>query len=92
MATASAKVTISNELGLHARPAGLFCQVAASFESSIAVTRVGGAETVDGKSMLGLLQLAAAAGTELEIRADGADAEAAVTRLTALVEAGFAEG
>ncbi len=80
-------VHVRNPLGLHARAAARFVAVAGRFASQIRVTR--GAKTMDGKSILGLLLLAAARGSELTIAADGADETHAVRDLVALVERGF---
>ena len=80
---------VPNALGLHARAAARFVQAAARFSARIRVTR--GGQTVDGKSLMGVLLLAAARGSRLDIEADGADAAAAVETLAALVEAGFGE-
>jgi phosphocarrier protein HPr len=79
--------TIRNELGLHARPAGEFVALAGTFESEIAVSR--GTEWVDGRSVLSLLSLAASHGTQLQIRASGADALEAITALGAILEREF---
>ncbi len=79
--------TVMNPLGLHARAAARFVHRASPFNSRIKVTR--GQRTVDGKSILGLLLLAAARGTVLEITAEGADAQEAVTALVDLVARGF---
>jgi phosphotransferase system HPr (HPr) family protein len=83
------QVTVRNPLGLHARAAARFVNLASQFGSLIQVTR--GPRTVDGKSILGLLLLAAACGTDLRITADGGDAPAATEALAALVERGFDE-
>ena len=83
------RVTVRNALGLHARAAARFVSLASQFASLIQVTR--GRRTVDGKSILGLLLLAAAQGTEIAIAADGADAAAAADALALLVERGFDE-
>ncbi len=85
----SRAVVVSNELGLHARAAARFVQLAARFESQIRVGRDG--KMMDGKSILGILLLAAAQGTTLTITAQGADEERAVDALVRLVESGFAE-
>lgn len=84
---ASMTAPVINPLGLHARAAARFVHLAAQFTSRIRVTRAG--QTVDGKSILGLLLLAAARGTTLEIHADGDDAEAAVNALADLASRGF---
>ena len=83
------QVTVVNELGLHARAAARFVKVASRFRSQIRVTR--GQHTMDGKSILGLLLLAASRGSELTIAADGPDEADAVEALGALVERGFEE-
>jgi phosphocarrier protein HPr len=80
-------VTVVNPLGLHARAAARFVSLAGRFASQIRVTR--GARTMDGKSILGLLLLAAARGSEVAIAADGPDEQAAVQALVALAERGF---
>ena len=82
-------VTVVNALGLHARAAARFVQLAARFESQIRVRR--NARVMDGKSILGILLLAAARGTTISITADGADEDAAVAALTQLVQSGFGE-
>ena len=85
----SRQLTVVNELGLHARAAARFVSVASRFRSQIRVTR--GQRTMDGKSVLGLLLLAAARGSELTISADGPDEAQAVAALGSLVERGFEE-
>jgi phosphocarrier protein len=85
----SREVRINNRLGLHARAAARFVQAANRFESKITLSREG--KTMDGKSILGILLLAAAKGTLLRVAADGRDEEAAVRELSALIEAGFGE-
>jgi phosphocarrier protein HPr len=82
-------VTVSNALGLHARAAARFVHLASRFESQIRVGR--GAKIMDGKSIMGILLLAAARGTALTVSADGADEAAAVDALVGLVESGFGE-
>jgi len=78
---------VVNPLGLHARAAARFVHVAGQFTCRIQVGR--GNRMVDGKSILGLLLLAAARGTTLIIRADGPDEAAAVEALAALTARGF---
>ena len=80
-------MTIVNALGLHARAAARFVHHAGQFKSHIKITR--GSRTVDGKSILGLLLLAAPRGAALDITADGPDAAAALEALSALVARGF---
>ena len=82
-------MTIVNGLGLHARAAAKFVKLAGRFASQIRVTR--GQRTVDGKSILGLLLLAAARGSTIDIAADGADETQALDALCGLVERGFEE-
>lgn len=81
-------VVISNPQGLHARPAELFARLALQFESDIEVIR--DSLRVDAKSILHVLTLGAAQGTELTIQASGDDAEDALEALTRLVESNFA--
>ncbi|MBW2273604.1 MAG: HPr family phosphocarrier protein [Deltaproteobacteria bacterium] len=76
--------TVRAELGLHARPAGRFAALASKFESEISVGRA--EEWVNGCSVLSILSLAAARGTVLRVRAEGADAVVAVEQLGALIE------
>jgi phosphocarrier protein len=81
---------IVNRLGLHARPAAEFVKLAGRFAAEISVEKDGMA--VNGKSIMGVLMLAAEHGSELRIRAEGQDAEAAVDALASLVNRGFEEG
>jgi phosphocarrier protein HPr len=83
------QVPIINVLGLHARAAARFVNVAGQFRSQIRVTR--GGRTIDGKSILGLLLLAAARGTTIGISAEGPDEAAALAALAALANRGFEE-
>lgn len=85
----SREVTIRNQLGLHARAAARFVHLAARYQSQIRVARDGRA--MDGKSIMGILLLAAAWGTTITISADGADERDAVEALAALVSSGFGE-
>ncbi len=78
------KFVVASELGLHARPAGEFANLAGRFEAEIEVSR--GGEWVSGRSVLSLLSLAASRGTTLRLRATGPDAEQALTALGALIE------
>ena len=82
-------VTVVNRLGMHARAAARFVHMATRFESQIRVGR--NSKVMDGKSIMGILLLAAARGTTITISADGSDEEAAVAALTQLVESGFGE-
>ena len=85
----SCVVTIVNPLGLHARAAARFVHVASGFAAAIRVGRMG--REMDGKSIMGLLLLAAAQGTAITISAHGADESAAMIALCGLVERGFDE-
>jgi phosphocarrier protein HPr len=82
-------VTVTNPLGLHARAAARFVHAASAFESRIRVGRDG--REMDGKSIMGLLLLAASRGTMLTISASGPDEQHAIDALRALVERGFDE-
>ena len=77
------KITIRNETGLHARPAALFVQIANKFESSITIIKDD--QTVNGKSIMGILMLAAEKGSRISIIADGKDAEEAVVELSEIL-------
>jgi phosphocarrier protein HPr len=82
-------VTVTNRLGMHARAAARFVHLAARFESQI---RVGhDAKMMDGKSIMGILLLAAAHGKSITITADGPDENAAIDALCDLVHSGFGE-
>lgn len=83
------EVRISNRLGLHARAAARFVQTANRFRSKVTLSRDG--RTMDGKSILGILLLAAAKGTQLVVAAEGEDEQAAVDALAALIGGGFGE-
>ena len=82
-------LTLRNRLGLHARAAAKFVHTAANFGSKITITKDG--DEVDGKSILGLLLLAAGKGTPLVVRAEGPDEEQALAALRALVDRKFDE-
>lgn len=77
------KLTIQNELGLHARPAALFVQIANKYESDIVVKK--GRQEVNGKSIMGLLTLAAEKGAILHIKVNGPDAKEAVQELEKVI-------
>ena len=82
-------IMVVNQLGMHARAAAKFVHLATRFESRVRVARQD--REMDGKSIMGLLLLAAARGTTIRISADGADEQAAVDALVGLVEGGFGE-
>lgn len=81
---------ITNALGMHARAAAKFVHAASAFQSRVTVSR--GSRTVDGKSILGILLLAAARGSEITLAVDGPDEADALESLGRLVESGFGEG
>ena len=80
---------IVNRLGLHARAAAKLVHLAGRFRSDVKLLKDG--ETVDGKSILGLLMLAAAQGEQLRLRTDGPDEEEAMTALADLIARRFEE-
>jgi phosphocarrier protein HPr len=82
-------VVIKNELGLHARAATKFVQMAGKFPCDVTVTKDG--HEVNGKSIMGVLMLVASKGTTITIAAKGPQAEAAVTALAQLVDEKFGE-
>ncbi len=85
----SRTVEICNERGLHARASAKFVKMASAFDAEIKVTRDG--QTVDARSIMGLLMLAAGPGSSIEISAEGSEAEAAVAALADLVDGRFEE-
>jgi phosphocarrier protein HPr len=85
----SRTVTICNQLGMHARAAARFVHAASGFDARVRVGR--GTRVVDGKSIMGVLLLAAGQGTQIEITVEGADEGAAIDALCRLVESGFGE-
>jgi phosphocarrier protein HPr len=84
------ELRIRNRLGLHARAAARFVHTASGFRSRVTAGRDG--RVMDGKSILGILLLAASQGTTIEVTTEGEDEEAAMEALAALVEGGFGEG
>jgi phosphocarrier protein HPr len=82
-------VVIANRYGLHARPAAEFVKLAAQFRSSILVRKDD--LEVNGKSIMGMMMLAAECGSEIAIRAEGEDAGAAIDALAGLVDRRFGE-
>ncbi|HEY7285231.1 MAG TPA: HPr family phosphocarrier protein [Vicinamibacterales bacterium] len=85
----SQSVVVVNQLGMHARAAAKFVHLATRYQARIRVAR--DAREMDGKSIMGILLLAAARGSTITISADGDDESAAVQALVALVAAGFGE-
>jgi phosphocarrier protein HPr len=87
---AQLEIELTNRLGLHARAAAKFVHTAARFASHVHVRH--NDEEVNGKSILGLLLLAAPCGTRLTLRAEGPDEEETLAALAALIEEKFGEG
>jgi phosphocarrier protein len=81
--------TIVNKLGLHARPSAMLVKAASRFESEIIIEREG--IKVNGKSIMGIMMLAAARGTAIRLRIDGPDEEEAMGSLGDLIANGFGE-
>jgi phosphocarrier protein HPr len=84
------KIEIVNKLGLHARASAKLTQLAGQFKSDVWITRQG--RKVNAKSIMGVMMLAAAKGTQVEIETNGADEEAAMKALTNLIQDKFGEG
>jgi phosphocarrier protein len=87
--TCEVLLTIENELGLHARAATMFVQVAAKYQSDILIIKDG--REVNGKSIMGILTLVASKGTKIRVRATGSDAEAFIEAISKLVKDKFGE-
>src|SRR5438874_7998053 len=83
------ELVVSNKLGIHARPAAMFVRTANRFDCDIFVEKDG--EKVNGKSIMGLMMLAAGPGSKLIIHAEGGDATRAIVELEALVKRKFDE-
>ncbi|GLK74312.1 HPr family phosphocarrier protein [Ancylobacter dichloromethanicus] len=83
------ELAIVNKRGLHARASAKFVQTVERFDADVRVTRAG--ETVGGSSIMGLMMLAAAPGTTILVEASGAEAQAAIEALEALVSGRFGE-
>lgn len=83
------EVEVINKQGIHARPAALFVKMASKFESEVGIEKDG--ELVNGKSIIGLLMLAAGQGTKLTLTAQGRDAEKALVELAKLFQDKFNE-
>ena len=84
-----AVVRIANKKGLHARASAKIVEAAARFQSRIRISKDG--QTVDARSIMGLMMLAASEGSEIAIEAEGADAAVALAAIVALAEAKFGE-
>jgi len=85
----SKDVTIINKLGLHARAAAKFVSLASRYDASLQVSRNG--REVNGKSIMGIMMLAASKGTVIHLIADGSDEDEAINALVALIENRFDE-
>jgi len=85
----SKELTIANKSGIHARPAAMFVKIAARYGCDIFVEKDG--EKINGKSIMGLMMLAAGPGSKVTVLAKGADAGAAINELEALVKRKFDE-
>jgi phosphocarrier protein HPr len=81
-------VVIKNRLGIHARPATLLVQAAAKFQAEIFLSK-GDVRRINGKSIMGIMMLAAEHGAELLIEVEGVDADEALTAIAALLEGDF---
>lgn len=82
-------VEIINRLGLHARPAAMFVRVASRYRAEVWVAK--GSEEVNGKSIMGLMMLAAGQGSKLHIRCEGPDADKALEEIEKIIQARFDE-
>ena len=82
-------VIVANKLGLHARPAAMLVTAAAQFESEVFLTKDG--LRVNGKSIMGVMMLAAEKGSELTIEVNGPDEESALEEIVRVIESGFGE-
>ncbi len=83
------EIPIINRLGLHARPAAMFVRIATRYRCEVWVSKEG--EEVNGKSIMGLMMLAAGQGSSLRIRCEGPDADKAIEELEELIKAKFNE-
>jgi len=86
----SREITISNKLGLHARAAAKLVSAAAGFGAEVTLEKQG--QKVNGKSIMGVMMLAASKGTVLQVSVDGEDEEQALAALTSLIDDKFGEG
>jgi len=82
--------TISNKLGLHARASAKLTKLAGSFQSEVHLSR--GGRRINAKSIMGVMMLAAGMGSEVELETEGADEQAAMVALIALIKDKFGEG
>ena len=87
--TAKADFQIKNTLGIHARPASLFVQLASTYESELSVEKDG--ENVNGKSLMGMLMLSAGCGSIIKVAAKGPDSEQLINAISELIDRKFDE-
>ncbi|MEQ2443084.1 HPr family phosphocarrier protein [Pseudoflavonifractor sp. CLA-AP-H29] len=87
----TAETVVRNKTGLHARPAAAFSAAAAAFQSAVTVRNLDKGKQANAKSVVRVLSLGMAQGTRISVSAEGADEEAAVDALVALVNGGFGE-
>lgn len=85
------KITVTNQLGLHARAAAQLVRLAESFKSDIKIRRTDNGAMADAKSILGILTLAASKGIEIEIEVEGADERIALAAVAEIFAKGFGE-
>ena len=83
------EMVVTNKLGIHARPAAMFVKTANRFDCEVYVEKDG--ETVNGKSIMGLMMLAAGPGSKIRVQAEGADAAQALTEIESLLKRKFDE-
>ena len=83
------KLTVINETGLHARPAGMFVKGASEFKATVEIEANG--KKVNAKSIMGVMSLGLSKGTEFTLIANGEDEEAAIAKLSEMVESGLGE-
>lgn len=83
------EIEIINELGLHARPAAMFVKLANEFSCEITVEK--GQEQVNGKSIMGIMMLAAGKGSKIKVTAEGPDAQEAIIEIEKLIQSKFGE-
>ena len=83
------EIAIINRLGLHARPAAMFVRIASRYRAEVWVSKEG--EEVNGKSIMGLMMLAAGQGSKLRLRCEGPDADKALEDLEELIKSNFNE-
>lgn len=84
------KITIRNKLGLHARASAKLVSLASAYDAEVTIEKDG--QTVNAKSIMGVMMLAASCGSEITLKAEGAEAQAAMDALLALINNRFDEG